>query len=1227
MGLLVFLLQASTHFSGGNFVRSRLRGNHPRLHPMLSIARDNEHPPERRIQSSIRIGMSSSFVDECSSFLLSPDSITDGIVSQNEYASFLLSQCRFEGLCGDETSLEFEQLDLVLQLKFVSGVCPYFGSEERISCIDDLESMWLGGGEFGFRVSENRIDSVRKHVEDMCMDTYADVVEMRFTGTFGPTSNPSTIEINESSVGPSYQPSNAQSTISSLLPSTEVSAISNSTSPSPVPIADDSKATQIPVARAGLTEPPTPSRSLPTPLPSFTKETQATHAPASFATGGPSMSFVHECTHYLLSPDSVRDGIVSQIEFAEFLTYRCVEEGLCNNESNLTFQELDVSLQLEFILGACQDDSPSGKANCIDELHTDWRSGSHFGFDVNNAKIELLVEKLCSSAFDYAILMGLVTTSEPTSAKPTNAPTMMSQIMPPSLQPNETIRSPLSGSDLNDIDDDSADLTGKKSLRPKRALVGLSAACAVFLIAAGSVLAYRRSDLNLKQRIPDDYYSKDANHYGTSTHEQWARSPAFPFSHISSSCSSSSSSFRDYRFVPVFGPDGQSIVQFDPNTAGAVVIGSVTIGGSSSISTGPFVNDQKSPSKSYISIGQVSLSKQMVKSGTNSGDSSELSSLSSGRSAQIWPEQRRNKLFASSQKIPTTTYSINSTSKSTDKSDLSTSTVPLAHAKSANFKRRLVRFDNQVSFADWKAASFMISEYRSPDSVTDSAAAKRQKQFFFDVFTTPISEDSDASGDHASVHSLSTNPRLGVSDFSQLLIPSKKCDINVDEQWVNAVSPHLAPIINESAEKHVTPADEALIPWRKGGFSSSYQPSDSKKSGGSACSSQSTCIEQWESCHRTPSNKNVALFIRPVRCFRQSVKSIIKGWFKRKKYQTLNGRLHEDPSVISMQSYSSNIQLLPAPYTPLFGLPNLILGTWAAATIPVEPKHNVDAESKFGSDDINKPVELRVSLNSTTLGIAKRDIIESCSSDFESSTGWTSSSYKHSSSVSSCSANTSHRDIDSSLVACSTQTDKPTSAEDELSAHALNHMHTIETLSEEDSSDRVKTKEIKSDTKAENNINVNIVSDSSASGSFHTDDICTEMNAADSHRDDSNMNTVYHETINLNGINSTRNAPGDSSRHFVMILSRDIRAETSSTGDNISSTDNDDWSYQVSQSSSTPDSDDTDDSAFNAQSLSLSLGSGSDSASQAIEWAINREVSKQMSSILNDSIVSALIEE
>lgn len=96
----------------------------------------------------------------------------------------------------------------------------------------------------------------------------------------------------------------------------------------------------------------------------------------------------------------------------------------------------------------------------------------------------------------------------------------------------------------------------------KKYLIGVSAMLVFLFVTASGVLVYRKSDYVIKTNVPDEYYSKEANYYGAEP-----LAVPFPF-YISSSCSSSSSSFRDYRFKPVF-VDGKSIVQFDPNQAGA----------------------------------------------------------------------------------------------------------------------------------------------------------------------------------------------------------------------------------------------------------------------------------------------------------------------------------------------------------------------------------------------------------------------------------------------------------------------------------------------------------------------------------------------------------------------------------------------------------------------------------------------------------------------------------
>jgi hypothetical protein len=106
------------------------------------------------------------------------------------------------------------------------------------------------------------------------------------------------------------------------------------------------------------------------------------------------VTFVEECHQIFIG-----DGVVSQVEFADFVANRCRVEGLCNDNFKLSFEQLDVGLQLDFILGACNDDMK----DCIDEY-------GHFGIEGADG-IETSIKVLCSSAFEYALSMGLATTS------------------------------------------------------------------------------------------------------------------------------------------------------------------------------------------------------------------------------------------------------------------------------------------------------------------------------------------------------------------------------------------------------------------------------------------------------------------------------------------------------------------------------------------------------------------------------------------------------------------------------------------------------------------------------------------------------------------------------------------------------------------------------------------------------------------------------------------------
>lgn len=142
---------------------------------------------------------------------------------------------------------------------------------------------------------------------------------------------------------------------------------------------------------------------------------------------------------------------------------------------------------------------------------------------------------------------------------------------PTAAMPNVTPQLDISAPSVSPSTSESNRLppTEKKPLRSRRSLVGASIVLAFLLFTAGGVLAYKRnSDSTVKKNVPSEYYSKEPYHNGLSAYAvHWMGAP-FALS-IASSCSSSSSSFRDHRFVPVFGPNGESIVQFNPNTAAA----------------------------------------------------------------------------------------------------------------------------------------------------------------------------------------------------------------------------------------------------------------------------------------------------------------------------------------------------------------------------------------------------------------------------------------------------------------------------------------------------------------------------------------------------------------------------------------------------------------------------------------------------------------------------------
>jgi hypothetical protein len=562
-----------------------------------------------------------------------------------------------------------------------------------------------------------------------------------------------------------------------------------------------------------------------------------------------------------------------------------------------------------------------------------------------------------------------------------------------------------------------------------------------------------------------------------------------------------------------------------------VVIGSVTIGNgcSSSISTGP--------SKDlYITVGQVGSSKQRAKSDASS---SELSSVSS--EPAVKSNDYRLRLFGSSNTSKGASY---------DRSETSRCTMPMTQAK---FER--VRFGNNldISFVDWKAASRVISEYRNPTNVTDVVAAQRQKQFFFDMYTSHV-QSSSSDSNRVSASSLDSCVR-----YDSKALESSTCE------------------------------EALLVPWRRGGFSCAFKTSDGKPSEESE-SSRSFYMENW--ARKDFISPRQSSRTHPVHSLFKRAKVVVQSWFKHKQYQNLNGRLHEDLSVISMQSYSSSVQLIPTPRSgEAFGLPELLLGTWAAATIPVgAPKRSPmarslesDVETAFDNITTNPRSEEHMSCQakSALLGIQRRDL-DSGPCGLESSTGWSSSSIRHGSFISSCSSTTWNHENN---ISCGARVV-------DVSQAVSEDYSTIESCLGS------KTEEVKS---YSDRASLNIVSDSSES---------KEMSAA--------LGRMRFGVVNPNEICSS-SSPKKAHDCTFFMMPANIRADASSI-QQFSTRMSEDWSHNVSDSSASSESGSIDKDE-NDHSLSVSLESGSDIAFQALEWAITQEVSKKMNLSCSNSTV------
>ena len=156
----------------------------------------------------------------------------------------------------------------------------------------------------------------------------------------------------------------------------------------------------------------------------------------------------------------------------------------------------------------------------------------------------------------------------------------------------------------------------------------------------------------------------------------------------------------------------------------------------------------------------------------------------------------------------------------------------------------------------------------------------------------------------------------------------------------------------------------AFVPWRKEGFSPSLQLSDDKQSNETATSSEES---------NPPDARKRLEFFRPAKAVlvKFAKRTTAKDWFsfKKRQYHYLRREhyIEDDSEVLSMNSYSSHVNLLPVKAASRANLPNLVLGTFAAATMPI------GKQKAFSSQLIVAPSENDDGLGELVASLANGD--------------------------------------------------------------------------------------------------------------------------------------------------------------------------------------------------------------------------------------------------------------
>ncbi len=287
-----------------------------------------------------------------------------------------------------------------------------------------------------------------------------------------------------------------------------------------------------------------------------------------------------------------------------------------------------------------------------------------------------------------------------------------------------------------------------------RDVVIVAAALALTMIVLGSIYT-------MYNHPPRSVITKKTS--SNAIHDQWDTTmSSVPLAclGLNQSISSSSCSHKDQRFVNVYSAEGSPIPQFNPNFASTIVIGTVTIGGSSSYSSGFLEEPEFSPRE---------LSAEQGKAFAGALECDAVSSLHSNRSFSLVQQRKGPMYMHRYAKKQTCSQGGDPDPSLSPRSAHSCKTVPmtLSCGKKKVHTRHLSGDSNIVSLGDWKAVSYMSSDLQRQlpqpmemnncgihKSATDAATASmNQKKFFFDLFTMESELEKGSS------HSLPVIPK------------------------------------------------------------------------------------------------------------------------------------------------------------------------------------------------------------------------------------------------------------------------------------------------------------------------------------------------------------------------------------------------------------------------------------------------------------------------------------